>query len=360
VYLNEVWITAYSTSYPEPGTMSVQPPTIAGLASGDLFYVDMYATAVTKLWGYQFVIDFDPTIVTPVEYFSYSPFVSALPSEIGPDYVAISYKTYDGDSVGFTGNTPIARIYFVVVSNGTSPLALRNTQAADVYGNLVVLTPIGGWFAAGTVHDVAVAGVKLNGTVVQRGEPIGITTTVINQGTETETFLVAVCFNSTLNVTATVTDLPSGAYKVLDFTWDTSTMSAGTYQVTVVLTILPGETDIADNTLVDGTITILYRPEHDLSVQLKAPSHLPLGKSTTLNATVNNSGLKDELDVKLELLINDEIVSSATIPNLISGSSYTLSQAWTPTVEGTYNVTAYALPVPGEENTGNNVAKATS
>jgi len=54
------------------------------------------------------------------------------------------------------------------------------------------------------------------------------------------------------------------------------------------------------------------------------------------------------------LLINSTTVDSTTIPLLQAGSSHTLSYPWTPTVEGKYNVTAYAHPVPGEASVENN------
>jgi PKD repeat protein len=97
-------------------------------------------------------------------------------------------------------------------------------------------------------------------------------------------------------------------------------------------------------------------PEHELAVSLEAPTFLQFGGSSTLNASVYNRGLNNETDVELRLIINGNIVDSTTISELLTGSSYTLSYLWTPTVEGTYNVTAYAVPVTGETYTINNVA----
>ncbi len=105
-------------------------------------------------------------------------------------------------------------------------------------------------------------------------------------------------------------------------------------------------------TLVDG---FFYgRAEHELQVSLTAPQHLPPGTSTALNATVVNLGENNETDVELSLSINGVVVGSVTIVELVTGASYDLSYVWTPTSEGIYNVTAYALPVPGEDFTANN------
>lgn len=95
--------------------------------------------------------------------------------------------------------------------------------------------------------------------------------------------------------------------------------------------------------------------EHDLAVTLDAPMFLNPGDSSLLNATVTNKGLNNESDVELFLLIDDAVVNFTMIPALLTGASYTINYLWTSTVEATYNVTAYAPPVPGENFTANNV-----
>jgi len=108
------------------------------------------------------------------------------------------------------------------------------------------------------------------------------------------------------------------------------------------------------NNMIDWLLGVQY--EHDLAVLLEAPSHLEPGESTLLNATVLNRGLSNETDVRLQLLINETLVESVEIPQLLTDSYDTLSHFWiAPTVEGVYNITAYAPPVSGENFTLNNV-----
>lgn len=99
------------------------------------------------------------------------------------------------------------------------------------------------------------------------------------------------------------------------------------------------------------------KPEHELTVSLETPKHLKPNESTLLNATVSNKGLNNETNVELQLIIDGALANSVTIPELLAGSSYTLSYLWTPTTQGMYNITAYAPPVLGEELTTNNLAK---
>ena len=109
-------------------------------------------------------------------------------------------------------------------------------------------------------------------------------------------------------------------------------------------------------TLTINSVNWLLPQEHDLAVALEVPVFLKPGDSLLLNATVYNRGLSNETDVELFVLINGSTVNNVTISKLLPRSSYTLSCAWTPTIEGLYNVTAYASPVPGEEYLANNVA----
>lgn len=98
------------------------------------------------------------------------------------------------------------------------------------------------------------------------------------------------------------------------------------------------------------------RYEHELTVFLEAPQLLQPGEVSLLNAIVYNFGLSNETNVELYLLINGTVVSSAAIPELLVGESHNINYAWTPAIEGMYNVTAYAPPVLNETFIANNKA----
>jgi len=126
--------------------------------------------------------------------------------------------------------------------------------------------------------------------------------------------------------------------------WIRAELSYGsTYQI-----IMLGETNIP----------IGFTPEHELLVTLDAPSFVPLGNSSMLNATVFNLGLNNETNVDLILEINGTVVESLSGTELAINDSRMLSYLWTPLIEATYNVTAYSSPVPGENFTSDNVATA--
>jgi len=97
------------------------------------------------------------------------------------------------------------------------------------------------------------------------------------------------------------------------------------------------------------------KPEHELVSSLEAPKYLEPDQTVLLNATVSNMGLNNETNVELYMLINGTEVASATISELVNGTSYTINYTWTPSEEGIYNVTAYAPSVTGEEFLTNNI-----
>jgi hypothetical protein len=112
------------------------------------------------------------------------------------------------------------------------------------------------------VHDVAVISVTpLFGSVFQ-GWPDPITVDVQNQGDFSETFTVSVYYGTNPVTTSpkTVTDLAPGAIQTLKFCWVTTKVPPNIYTITADASIVPGETDTADNTLPDGTVTILAPP----------------------------------------------------------------------------------------------------
>jgi thermitase len=114
---------------------------------------------------------------------------------------------------------------------------------------------------------------------------------------------------------------------------------------------------IVDNTQLMLNIFnwIVVKPEHDLAVNLEAPTFLEPNTSTVLKATVYNHGLNNETDVQFELLLDGTTVNSTVIPELLIKDSYTLSFSWTPPQQGSYNITAYAKPAPNESNLQNNI-----
>jgi thermitase len=101
------------------------------------------------------------------------------------------------------------------------------------------------------------------------------------------------------------------------------------------------------------------KPQHDLVASMQAPAFVSPNSTIILNATVTNEGVQNESNVNFSLsLVGKTLAFNETlfqlIPLLQSGKNYTMSLLWNQTLEGVYNITAYASPVPGEADVTNN------
>jgi hypothetical protein len=108
--------------------------------------------------------------------------------------------------------------------------------------------------------DIAITSVALSSNQVLSGETVNIRVTVLNKGNESQTFDVSVYYNSTWIATSQDIQLAPSTQKTIVFSWNTSSVSNGIYQISASAP-LAGDSTPSDNTFVDGTVTILpHRP----------------------------------------------------------------------------------------------------
>ncbi len=101
------------------------------------------------------------------------------------------------------------------------------------------------------------------------------------------------------------------------------------------------------------------KPQHELTTTLQVPEYVFPNSTVMVNATVTNDGAQNESNVDFLLSIydltrNQSVQSQWDNGSLTSGASRTVELVWNTTIEGAYNVTAYAVPVAGETNLANN------
>ena len=106
------------------------------------------------------------------------------------------------------------------------------------------------------VHDVAITDVQPLDSVVVQNHSVFIFVTVENQGHFTENFSVTAYASATAIYTFAGIILPCGTSHTLTFTWDTTGFALGNYIISANVTIVTGETDIADNNYTDGLILV--------------------------------------------------------------------------------------------------------
>ena len=95
---------------------------------------------------------------------------------------------------------------------------------------------------------------------------------------------------------------------------------------------------------------------HDVMIfGCKDLGHFQPNVPAYFDVSVLDFGTSDEANVTLQFFENDTMLSSATIDHLTTGTSANVNFCWTPSSEGTYNITFHVVPVWGETSEANNV-----
>jgi hypothetical protein len=164
----------------------------------------------------------------------------------------------------------------------------------------VITSPLG-------VHDINITDVTTHKTIVGKGKNCYINVTILNEGTFTETFNVTVYANTTEVDTQKVLNLAPGTQITITLTWNTSGF-AYAYTITAYATPDPAETDLADNTFIDGVVKvsclgdlngdyIVDGQDYQL-VKIAVPS-MPGSPNWNPNADLNDDGIVDGQDFQI-------------------------------------------------------------
>ena len=106
-----------------------------------------------------------------------------------------------------------------------------------------------------TTNDIEIQNLKTSKTIVCQGYTLSVTATTINYGINSENFHITLFANTTIIATKTVT-LKSISSALIKFTWNTTGFAKGKYTILAYATPVQGENHTADNTLINGLVTI--------------------------------------------------------------------------------------------------------
>jgi hypothetical protein len=152
-------------------------------------------------------------------------------------------------------------------------------------------------------HDIAVTRIVPQYTTVFEGRKDNITVTVVNRGDFSETFNVTVYYDDFQLGNTVISNFPYGERRDIIFAWDTSGVHSNqSYTLRAVCSTVPGETNLQDNTLVDGSITIVPRPSRIIDISDVRPSNqfgqpvsgFTRGSMAYFRVTINSSSVIPE------------------------------------------------------------------
>jgi len=130
---------------------------------------------------------------------------------------------------------------------------------------------------------------------------------------------------------------------------DATYLDPGFYQANITVASNDPDTPAI---IIPVNLTVLM-PLHDIKVhEMVGPSLISLGDSTIISAIITNQGLSSEsVDV---WFMENGITLSSQLVNIDSGFSVPVIFNYTPAAAGIFNVSIYAVPVPGETIVYNN------
>jgi hypothetical protein len=199
------------------------------------------------------------------------------------------------------------------------------------------------------IHDIAITELTPYETVIKQGKTTYLNVTIANQGNVSEAFEVTTYANDTLIQTKTVA-LESNATIEVTFDWNTTSWLEGNYTLSAYAWPVRGETEITDNTYVDGFIQIVPLI-HDVAVkQISFSNQSPeINETIVIYVTVENEGeAREFLVLSLNYTLSTEQLIGVQTVRLEPGAKITLNFTWTPNSSGRYKISAYLESVSGE------------
>ena len=304
-------------------------------------------------------IDVFVTMGAPLADFTFSPedpmvnetvfFDSSASSDLSPGWI-VSYTWDFGDDTIITVDNVTTTVTHSYGSAGTYVVTLNVTDNDGLVATAIKSIKV-------SVHDIAVTAITVTPTTVKAGENITIYVTVGNEGEFDETFDVTLHYDDTVIGTQTGITLKAGTTTkpALKFTWNTTGLSKGEYTISAEASVLPDETNTANNKLEyykKVAITV-----HDIAVTAitVTPTTVKAGENITISVTVTNEGSYNET-FSVTLYYDDNVIETRMGISLEAGANVTLTFAWNTTGVplSTYTISAGASEVPEEIDTVNN------
>lgn len=173
---------------------------------------------------------------------------AGMPAGVTAAFVPISCNPTCTSTLTFTASSTATTGTFTITITGTGSSTRTTTFTLTVQVN----------------HDVGVTSASFNLGLVNMGDTVTASVTVVNEGTTSETFnvdiFVILSGQGTKIGTVQVANLAPGQTVTKTLAWSTSGFTAGTYSLRAEIPALPGEQDLADNTRTGANTVRLNAP----------------------------------------------------------------------------------------------------
>jgi len=347
---------------PPGGTrIYVEPPEIIDLTMGPSSTFDINVTLgnATNVGQCTFNLTYVPSVINwiGIEVFrvqgQFPVATLMLDGKAGFVWVSLNYSS----PISTDPPAPIVRMSFHVEAYGISPLNLTGTQLLDSAGNPITHSESDGLFS-NIIRDVAVINVVPATNWIYQGWLDDISVTVKNLGNVSETFTANAYYNSLLIGTVPIVNLAPNAETTATITWNTTGVPEGNYTITGVASIVPYESNTANNIYVDGIVQVVTII-HDLAITDVTPTNswVYRGNLLKINVTAANLGNVSE-SFNVTAYADNYTIGTFPVVNLASNAQITITFIWNTTSSQTchnYTIRGEASLLLHEYNATNNV-----
>lgn len=197
--------------------------------------------------------------------------------------------TFTWNTIGITHNASF------IIKAEASPVPDETNLANNLFINGLVKIVEG-------VHNIAIESVTPSTNEVYEGSVVNVKVKTANKGDYYESFNVTVYYNETVIGTQT-TSLPHNSTQYMEFAWDTTSVEINaTYIIKAVASYVAEETNLTDNTLVDGHVKVYPRTMLSINITEVNPSnqlgqpvnHFTTGTTAYFQVLVNSNSLTAE------------------------------------------------------------------
>ena len=336
-------------------------PSLTTVGVGQNFSIDIAVAGVANLYGWEIRLGWNATLLDEADTVE-GPFLKSH----GGTFFTYSVNQTEGRVVadcsllgfapGVNGSGTLATLTFRVKSSGECTLDLFNTSLINAFEQPITDQEVDGYWRSAPPHNIAVTYVAFSPAITLPGSIVNVNVSVQNNGDFAESFNVTAYANLALIGLQPVV-LNSGSSTIVPFAWNTTGCPKGDYIMSASATVVPGETETADNTRVAGSPVTILTYGHDVAVIRiqSAKTVVGQGYSANINVTVKNYGVFTETfntTLHLEAIQLQPQTSTAE-----SGKSVNLVFVWNTATaaRGNYTLSAYASVVPGETATSDNM-----
>jgi hypothetical protein len=265
------------------------------------------------------------------------------------------------------GQGPYTPSTYIQFTKGPSPVTLNPSNydyTSSPYNPLgpeftnmeLVFTP------SATPHDIEVADIDVPPSVVA-GSTVQVTVTV-NNLTATEESGVAVELRNTttdtLIGTQTITTLAGSGSAQKVFSWNTTGLAKGDYDLTAKAGPVPDEGSTGDNERVT-TVTVRAALHDIAATAVRVAARLAPGSVPNVTVAVTNNGdFAESFDVVLSDLTDESVLGTMGVSSLAAGAGQDVVFSWNTrfAAQGVHRLKAVAGPIATEWNLANNAAYA--